>query len=124
MAVESNLAWPSSTWITRMSTLRSSKWVAKECLLCLQRHRRHWTKPLRGSRVRRVFRNPELLLRFLGTPIARTWSSCKWQLVPTRKGVSNDATSAAYDRGHAGAEPIGEYTGVISSASLAVRVSF
>src|SRR5262249_28724787 len=60
----------------------------------------------------------------LGTPIARTWSSCKWQLVPTRKGVSNDATSAAYDRGHAGAEPIGEYTGVISSASLAVRVSF
>ena len=42
MAVESNLAWPSSTWITRMSTLRSSKWVAKEWRLCLQRHRRHY----------------------------------------------------------------------------------
>src|SRR5215467_10748221 len=92
--------------------------------LCIYFHSLRRTKPLRGRRVRRVFRNPELLLRFLGTPIARTWSSCKWQLAPTRKGVSNDATSAAYDRGHAGAEPIGEYTGVISSASLAVRLSF
>src|SRR5215472_19357468 len=99
-------------WCQSSRTIGEAPGACRTATYFLPQHFWSWTKPLRGSRVRRVFRNPELLLRFLGTPIARTWSSCKWQLVPTRKGVSNDATSAAYDRGHAGAEPIGEYTGV------------
>jgi len=30
-AVVSSFLWPSSTWMTRMSTFCSSRWVANEC---------------------------------------------------------------------------------------------
>lgn len=41
-AVVPNLACPSNTCITRISTWASSKCVAKLCLLCRARHRRHY----------------------------------------------------------------------------------
>jgi hypothetical protein len=41
-AVVSSFLCPSRTWITRMSTFCSSRWVAKLWRLCLWRHRRHY----------------------------------------------------------------------------------
>jgi hypothetical protein len=41
VTVVSSWLCPSSTWITLISTFASNRCVAKLCLLCLARHRRH-----------------------------------------------------------------------------------
>jgi len=35
------LLWPIKPWMVRRSTPASRRWVAKACLLCRDRHRRH-----------------------------------------------------------------------------------
>jgi hypothetical protein len=42
MAVVVMLAWPRNSCTSRMEPLDSSRCVAHECRLCLDRHRRHY----------------------------------------------------------------------------------
>ena len=49
----SSLACPSKTWITRISMCCSSRCVAKLCLLCRRRHRRHYVSFRTMSGIRK-----------------------------------------------------------------------
>jgi hypothetical protein len=78
--------------MVRRSAPFSNRWVAKQCLLCLERHRRHWTKPLRGkNQVDVQFVKPGDLSESLSTFCSRvsafteSWSRCLQQIHPTKE---------------------------------------
>src|SRR6266478_7846898 len=101
--------------------------VEYECRLCLSRHRRHWTKPLRGTNQADVqlilpkihlSLTPHLLPQV--SPVAERWSRCL-QRIPSDKGAFHDIPSATHVRGHADPQFGSEHSGVVRPAGLTLR---
>src|SRR6516162_2051518 len=120
MWVVSTCSWPSQSAITEVSTPARSSRIAALCRLCRLRHRRHWTKPLRGIDSWRVRVPPSdlsaVLMKFDCDAMKALFVA-----LSHRKGASHDCSSTTDDRGHAGAESVAAYAGVVSSTGVIVR---
>src|ERR1700741_71565 len=90
--------------------------------LCAAVHNRIWTKPLRGSDSWHAPLPPSdlpaVLMKFDCDTMKALFVALSY-----RKGASHDCSSTTDDRGHAGAESITSYAGIVPPTGIAVRTS-